>query len=207
MYNFRNTETSKIKYYPGGLTPEQAESKRKKWYQMYDLAGSVLAALVIIFIVFTFMFRAVSVVGDSMNPTLTDGDWLLVNSKSEYDRGDIIIITQPNDRNEPLVKRVVALGGETIDIDFITHEVKINGEVIDEPYIFEPTQLSYDISFPYHVPDGCVFALGDNRNNSLDSRSSRIGPIDERYILGKAFIRILPFDEIKLFNEDYFEEE
>lgn len=207
MYNFRNTETSKIKYYPGGLTPEQAESRRKKWYQMYDLAGSVLAALVIIFIVFTFMFRAVSVVGDSMNPTLTDGDWLLVNSKSEYDRGDIIIITQPNDRNEPLVKRVVALGGETIDIDFATHEVKINGEVIDEPYIFEPTQLSYDVTFPYHVPEGCVFAMGDNRNNSLDSRSSRIGPIDERYILGKAFIRILPFDDIKLFNEDYFEEE
>lgn len=207
MYNFRNTETSKIKYYPGGLTPEQAESRRKKWYQMYDLAGSVLAALVIIFIVFTFMFRAVSVVGDSMNPTLTDGDWLLVNAKSEYDRGDIIIITQPNDRNEPLVKRVVALGGETIDIDFATHEVKINGEVIDEPYIFEPTQLSYDVTFPYHVPEGCVFAMGDNRNNSLDSRSSRIGPIDERYILGKAFIRILPFDDIKLFNEDYFEEE
>lgn len=207
MYNFRNTETSKIKYYPGGLTPEQAESRRKKWYQMYDLAGSVLAALVIIFIVFTFMFRAVSVVGDSMNPTLTNGDWLLVNAKSEYDRGDIIIITQPNDRNEPLVKRVVALGGETIDIDFATHEVKINGEVIDEPYIFEPTQLSYDVTFPYHVPEGCVFAMGDNRNNSLDSRSSRIGPIDERYILGKAFIRILPFDDIKLFNEDYFEEE
>ncbi len=205
MYKYRHTETSIIKYYPGGLTPEQAESRRKKWYQAYDLAGSVLAALVIIFVVFTFMFRAVSVVGSSMVPTLADGDWLLVNAKSEYERGDIIIITQPNDRNEPLVKRIVALGGETIDIDFESHEVKINGKVIEEPYIFEPTSLSYDVDFPYHVPEGHVFAMGDNRNDSLDSRSSRIGSIDERYILGKAFIRILPFDEIKLFNEEYFE--
>ena len=207
MFNYRHTETSKIKYYPGGLTPEQAESKRKKWFQAYDMAGSILAALVIIFIIFTFFFRAVSVVGSSMVPTLSNGDWLLVSSKSEYERGDIIIITQPNDRNEPLVKRIVALGGETIDIDFDTHEVRVNGELLDEPYIFEPTELSYDVTFPYHVPEGCVFAMGDNRNDSLDSRSSRIGPIDERYILGKAFVRILPFDEIKVFNEDYFGEE
>ncbi len=207
MYNHRHTETSKIKYYPGGLSPEQAEAKRKKWYQSYDMIGSILAALVIIFVIFTFMFRAVSVVGSSMVPTLTDGDWLLISSESEYERGDIIIITQPNDRNEPLVKRIVALGGETIDIDFNTHEVRVNGELLDEPYIFEPTASSFDVEFPYHVPEGHVFAMGDNRNDSLDSRSSRIGPIDERYILGKAVIRILPFDEIKIFNEDYFGEE
>lgn len=207
MYNYRHTETSKTKYFPGGLTPEQAESKRRKWFQAYDMAGSILAALVIIFVIFTFMFRAVSVVGRSMVPTLADGDWLLVSSDNEYERGDIIIITQPNDRNEPLVKRIVALGGETIDIDFATHEVNVNGKVLDEPYIFEPTELSYDLEFPYHVPEGCVFAMGDNRNDSLDSRSSRIGPIDERYILGKAVIRILPFDAIKIFNEDYFAEE
>lgn len=206
MYNYRETETSKIKYYPGGITPEQAESKRKKWYQLFDMFGSVFSALIIIFIVFTFLFRAVSVEGSSMVPTLSDGDWLLVSSESEYERGDIIIITQPNDRNEALVKRIVALGGETIDIDFITGEVTINGNPIDEPYINELTHLYYDVEFPYHVPEGCVFAMGDNRNDSLDSRSSRIGPIDERYILGKAFIRVLPFDEIKLFNEEYFDE-
>lgn len=206
MYNYRETETSKIKYYPGGVTPEQAEAKRKKWYQFFDMFGSVFAALIIIFIVFTFLFRAVSVNGSSMVPTLSDGDWLLVSSESEYERGDIIIITQPNDRNEALVKRVVALGGETIDIDFITGEVTVDGKLLDEPYIKELTHLYYDVSFPYHVPEGCVFAMGDNRNDSLDSRSSRIGPIDERYILGKAFVRVLPFNEIKLFNEEYFDE-
>ncbi len=206
MYNYRETETSKIKYYPGGISHEQAEAKRKKWYQLFDMVGSVFTALVIIFVVFTFCFRAVSVTGSSMLPTLTDGDWLLVSSKSDYNRGDIIIITQPNDRNEPLVKRIVALEGETIDIDFISGEVRVNGVVLDEPYIKDLTRLRYDVSFPYHVPEGCVFAMGDNRNDSLDSRSSRIGPIDERYILGKAFIRILPFDEIKLFDEEYFEE-
>ncbi len=206
MYNHHQTETSKIKYYPGGISPEQAEAKRKKWYQGFDMIGSVFAALVIIFVVFTFCFRAVSVNGSSMLPTLNNGDWLLVSSKSEYKRGDIIIITQPNDRNEPLVKRVIALEGETIDIDFITGEVKIDGETINEPYIKDLTHLKYDVSFPYHVPEGHVFAMGDNRNDSLDSRSSRIGAIDERYILGKAFVRILPFDEIKLFNEEYFDE-
>ena len=206
MYNYRQTETTKIKYYPGGITPEKAETKRKKWFQVFDMIGSVLSALVIIFIVFTFLFRAVSVVGSSMVPTLSDGDWLLVSSRSDYDRGDIIIITQPNDRNEPLVKRIIALEGETIDIDFESGEVTVNGKVIDEPYIKEMTHLSYDMDFPYQVPEGCVFAMGDNRNDSLDSRSTRIGPIDERYILGKAIVRILPFDQIKVFNEEYFDE-
>lgn len=200
MYNYHRVENSKVKYFPGGLTPEQAEAKRKKWFQLYDMAGSVTAALVIIFIVFTFLFRAVSVIGSSMVPTLVDGDWLLVSASSEYERGDVIIITQPNDRNEPLVKRIIAKGGETIDIDFNTHEVYVNGELLEETYIKEPTALYYDVEFPYVVPEGCVFVMGDNRNDSLDSRSSRIGPIDERYILGKAVFRILPVNEFRFFG-------
>ena len=201
MYNNRQTETTKVKYYPGGLTPEQAEAKRKKWYQAYDMAGSILAALVIIFVIFTFLFRAVSVVGSSMEPTLSDGNWLLVSSQGEYERGDIIIITQPNDRNEPLVKRIVALGGETIDIDFRTHEVRVNGELLDEPYIFEPTALSYDVTFPYHVPEGCVFAMGDNRNNSRDSRA--LGPIPEEELMGHAIFRFWPVDKMSTLDHDY----
>ena len=201
MYNYHRVENSKVKYFPGGLTPEQAESKRKKWFQLYDMAGSVTAALVIIFIVFTFLFRAVSVIGSSMVPTLVNGDWLLVSASSEYERGDIIIITQPNELdNEPLVKRIIATGGETIDIDFNTHEDYVNGKLLDEPYIKEPTALQYDVKFPYVVPEGCVFAMGDNRNDSIDSRSSRVGPIDERYILGKAVFRVLPISDFKFFG-------
>lgn len=200
MYNFRNSESSTIKYYPGGMTPKQAESKRRNWFQVFDAVGSVVLALIIIFLCFTFVFRAVNVVGKSMQPTLYDGDWLLVSDKKTYERGDIIIITQPNDVDEPLVKRVIATGGETINIDFATHEVFVNGELLDEDYIKEPTALFYDVKFPYVVPEGCVFAMGDNRNDSLDSRSSRIGPIDERYILGKAVARILPFGKFRTFD-------
>lgn len=200
MYNYHFTETVTEKNYPRSMTPEKAKANRKRWLQVFDLAGSVAAALVVIFILFTFLFRAVNVVGRSMMPTLYDGDWLLVSNHSEYEHGDIIIITQPNDRNEPLVKRIIAKGGETIDINFDTHEVKVNGVVLDEPYIKSPTALSYDVEFPYTVPEGCVFAMGDNRNDSLDSRSSRIGPIDERYILGKCIFRIAPIDDFKFFG-------
>ena len=155
----------------------------------------------ILFIVFTFLCRAVNVVGSSMQPTLADGNWLLVSDEKTYERGDIIIITQPNELdNEPLVKRIIATGGETVDIDFNTHEVYVNGKLLDEPYIKEPTALQYDVKFPYVVPEGCVFAMGDNRNDSIDSRSSRVGPIDERYILGKAVFRVLPISDFKFFG-------
>ena len=200
MYNFRNSESSTVRYYPGGLTPKQAEGRRKVWFQVFDIVGSVVLALIIIFLCFTFVFRAVNVVGRSMVPTLNDGDWLLVSDKKAYERGDIIIITQPNDVHKPLVKRVIATGGETIDIDFSTHEVWVDGVLLDEEYIKEPTELSYDVEFPYVVPEGCVFAMGDNRNDSLDSRSSKVGAIDERYILGKALVRILPFGDICTFD-------
>lgn len=200
MYNFRVSENSVIKYYPGGLSQKRVESRRKIWYQIFDGVGSIVLAIVIIFLCFTFLFRAVNVNGRSMVPTLADGDWLLVSDSSEYQRGDIIIITQPNDVNEPLVKRIIAKGGETINIDFSAHKVYVNGELLEEDYINEPTALFYDVDFPYVVPEGYVFAMGDNRNDSLDSRSSRIGPIDERYILGKAKVRILPFDTFRTFD-------
>ncbi|MBQ7596572.1 MAG: signal peptidase I, partial [Clostridia bacterium] len=138
--------------------------------------------------------------GRSMMPTLYDGDWLVVSGQHSYDRGDIIIITQPNDMHEPLVKRVIAVGGEKININFETGDVFINDELIDEPYIKESTRRSFDVSFPYVVPEGCVFAMGDNRNDSLDSRSSRVGSIDERYILGKAVCRVLPVKDFKFFG-------
>ena len=201
MYNYHRCESDNIKYYPGGITAKQAQARKRRWYQLFDLSGSFVTALVILFIVFTFLCRAVNVVGSSMQPTLADGNWLLVSDEKTYERGDIIIITQPNELdNEPLVKRIIATGGETIDIDFNTHEVYVNGKLLDEPYIKEPTALQYDVKFPYVVSEGCVFAMGDNRNDSIDSRSSRVGPIDERYILGKAVFRVLPISDFKFFG-------
>ncbi len=200
MYNFRESETDTIKYYPGGISAKKAEKKRKIWFHVFDAIGSLTLALVIIFLCFTFFFRAVNVNGRSMVPTLEDGDWLIVCNMKEYEQGDIVIVTQPNDLDEPLVKRVIATGGQTVDIDFRTHKVSVDGKVLEEEYIYEPTALFYDVKFPHVVEEGHLFVMGDNRNDSLDSRSSRIGDIDERYILGKAVFRILPFGDNKFFG-------
>ena len=96
---------------------------------------------------------------------------------------------------KPLVKRVIAKGGDTISIDYAQGVVTVNGEVLQEDYIAEPTYLGYDIEFPYTVPEGTVFVMGDNRNASLDSRSSYVGCIDERDILGNVLLCFLPFSE------------
>ncbi len=168
----------------------------------YDIVSIICTALVTIMVVFTFIFRFVGVVGDSMNPTLNENDWLLVRAVNfnGYERGDIIISTQPNAFNEPIVKRVIATGGQKVDINFETGDVFVDGELLEEDYIAEPTTTQQDVQFPVVVPEGCVFAMGDNRNDSTDSRSSAIGMIDERYIIGKVMFRIIPVADIAYFE-------
>ena len=168
---------------------------------VYDVLDSFKGAVVAVFIIFALVFRVVGVEGDSMNPTLDSGDWLAVSSiSSGFKAGDIVIVTQPWERNVPIIKRVIAVGGDTVDINFRTHEVKVNGVVLDEPYIAEPTTLRYDVEFPLTVDEGKLFVMGDNRNDSVDSRSSAIGLIDERYVLGKAVMRILPVGDSKIYD-------
>ena len=91
-----------------------------------------------------------------------------------------------------MVKRIIALGGDTVDIDFETGAVTLNGAVLEEPYISAPTTTGYDVEFPVTVPEGCVFVMGDNRPRSLDGRSTEVGFIDERDILGKVLLRVFP---------------
>lgn len=170
--------------------------KRSPWGMVYEWLDSPVYAVLLILIVFTFFVRVVGVNGESMMPTLQHGDWLTVSAvTTEVERGNIVVVTQPNTLNEPLIKRVIAKGGDTINIDFDTGTVTVNGEVQNEPYIAELTARKGDFKGETVIPEGYLFVMGDNRNNSLDSRFDTIGLIDERYVLGVAQVRIFPFGD------------
>ena len=183
-------------------TEEKKKPKQGFHFTLYDIVSTVMSSFIIIAVIFTFLFRLVGVSGLSMTNTLQDRDWLITVQKNEYVRGDIVVITQPNYFNEPLIKRVIATEGETVDIDYSTATVYVDGVALVEPYVKESFILpkSDDIDFPYTVPEGCLFCMGDNRNGSTDSRSTYIDPIDERYILGKAVLRILPFGDFDIYD-------
>ena len=161
---------------------------------LYDFVSVLVSAVVAIAIIFTFVFRVVGVVGTSMLPTLNDGDWLFItagDAKPQY--GQVIIITQPNWFDEPLVKRIIATENQTVDINFAEGKVFVDGVQLDEPYINNLTLNQEDgVTFPLTVPEGHVFVMGDNRQGSTDSRSEKVGFINEDYILG--VVKVRPFN-------------
>ncbi len=164
----------------------------------FEWIEALFFAVTIVMIFFTFFFRIVTVDGDSMLPTLHDNDKLVLYSQAyrNVQYGDIVVVTQPNVYNEPLIKRVIATEGQTVDIDFENGKVYVDGKELEEDYINELTytQAYNSTEFPCTVPENGLFVMGDNRNHSTDSRSAEIGIIDERYVLGKAVLRIFPFD-------------
>lgn len=195
----RKTEDFSISF---EVSEYSKNNKNKSWRFVYDWLDSLIYAILLILLIFTFFFRVVGVNGDSMNPTLQSGDWLTVSAiTDEVQTGDIVVITQPNSLNEPLIKRVIAKGGDTVNIDFIEGTVTVNGKILYEPYIAEKTEVSGDYVYPLEIPEGYIFVMGDNRNNSLDSRFRTIGLINERYVLGVAETRIYPFGDWKINNE------
>lgn len=186
------------------FNPPAEQEEKTSWLTRFsfDIIDSVKGAVIVVFLIFALFFKAVGVDGDSMYPTLRDGDWVAVSGiTTEVERGDIVVVTQPWERNVPIIKRVIAIGGDVVYIDFESGAVFVNGVLLEESYIAEPTAVSYDVKFPVTVGEGEIFVMGDNRNVSLDSRSSKIGMIDERYILGKALGRISPISEWKIYEE------
>ena len=190
---------------------EQTTKKEKPnmVLSLLDFFEIVVFSITVVILIFSFVMRLCVVNGGSMNPTLINGERLLVSDlfyKPEC--GDIIVFHQTGEYdNEPMVKRVIAVGGETVDIDFDTKSdtctVTItdkNGysRILDEPYaqFIEPIRSAQgNQTYPLYVPDGYVFVMGDNRYNSKDSRDLSVGLVDERRILGKAILRVAPFDK------------
>ena len=161
---------------------------------VFEVFEAIIGALVVITIIFTFFFRVFDVDGPSMKPTLQHNDKLIVSTVGyKPQKGDIVVISETADLDEPIVKRIVAVGGDTVDINFTTGVVTVNGT--EEDYTDELTSQQFDIAFPITVPEGTVFVLGDNRANSLDSRSTRVGCVDERFIVGKVLGRVFPLGD------------
>ncbi|MDL2232806.1 signal peptidase I [Ruminococcaceae bacterium OttesenSCG-928-L11] len=175
--------------------------------EAYDWVESAITALVFVVVIFTFVGMIISVNGSSMEPNLQHNDRLIcVRMFSPPQYKDIVVITKPDNRNNPLIKRVIATSGQTVDFDVETGTVLVNGVALDEPYIAEEMELymsDLDETYPLTVPEGHVFVMGDNRNNSWDSRERSVGPIDERYIFGRVLYRMMPYDKMGDPNKAY----
>ena len=152
--------------------------------------------LAVTLLVFILGFRVVVVSGPSMNATLVDGDYLLLVGSVLYGQpkqGDVVVASKDSFRDgEPIVKRVIATEGQTVDIDFQKGIVYVDNVPLDEPYTNTPTNLYEGVNFPIVVDENCVFLMGDNRNDSKDSRSPEIGQVDCREVLGKAIFILFP---------------
>ena len=175
-------------------SPAQPQDMRSPRGEVYDWMQCIVTALVFCVLLFVFVVRLVDVNGPSMQPTLWNSDKMVVsNILYTPKQGDIIIFKKTQFKDEALVKRVIATAGQTVNIDFSRGVVYVNGEALDEPYTAEPTNNQIDFNGEVTVPEGCIFVMGDNRNDSTDSRDNRIGMVDTRLVIGKVYITLFPF--------------
>ncbi len=165
--------------------------------EAYDWILSIITALIICIFAFLCVIRVVDVSGDSMYPTLINEEKMLVSGLFYHPKpGDIVIFKTNYDNEEKdLVKRVIAVGGQEVKIDFDKGIVYV--DEVPEEYVDVPTTMRHQFQGPWKVPEGFVFVLGDNRNQSTDSRDKRIGNVDEREIIGKVYAVIYPFENIR----------
>lgn len=188
--------------------PKNAPADSGLMRSVFDLVEMFAAVTISIILCFAFIFRLNIVDGESMEDTLHTGEYLIVSDLLYTPtRGDIVVIHDmtAGSFTNPLVKRVIAVGGDVVDIDFSTWTLTVNGEVVDESdyRVLKGNAPQNYCTFPLTVEEGHVFVMGDNRNNSSDSRNAQIGQIDERCVVGKVYARVFPFNEIKFFKNPY----
>ena len=183
------------------------KTKNRVAGSIYEWLDVVIASVIAVVVIFTFIFRIAAIDGDSMKNTLFDKERVIISDLFYTPRqGDMVVISRNTDNSavekdsqKPIIKRVIATAGQTVNIDFTAGTVTVDGKLLQENYIREATHRQFDIEFPVRVPENCIFVMGDNRNESLDSRSSQIGEngmINTKYVLGHAVFRIYPFNRI-----------
>lgn len=176
-------------------TEKPEESGRLDLYYTAQSLVVVLSALVLIF---TFVGRLIMVDGESMEPTLLHGEMMVVRSLGYTPRqGDIVVLTQASFREDAIVKRLIARGGQRVEIDYAAGTVTVDGVVLDEPYLKETMLPRGDVA-SLTVPEGCIFVMGDNRNVSADSRYNYVGVVDERRVIGQAVAVVFPFSRFEV---------
>jgi signal peptidase I len=176
---------------------------QKEWRETcYDLLQMLVAILVLYILLSTFVGRITRVDGSSMYPTLHDQELMVVRSIGyQPEQGDVVVLTQKSYRSASLVKRIIALGGQTVRIDYESNTVYVDGVPLDEPYINleeeDPMEeRPADWTDELTVPEGYVFVMGDNRNHSGDSREPEIGVVAEGNIIGKCVLVGFPFRKL-----------
>lgn len=177
---------------------EQPKGLRALEGNLFTWLQALVLALTVLVLASVFVGRVIRVDGSSMVPTLHDGDVLLLQSAGYTPaQGDIVVLAKETTLiTRPIVKRVVAVGGQTVEIDYDAGLVYVDGVPLVEPYLNEPMRRPPSDALSVQsvtVPEGCIFVLGDNRNNSTDSRHRELGVIDNRYVLGRALCIVLPF--------------
>lgn len=179
----------------GGKRVAAGKDRKEEGNEMYQNIRTLVSVLVVLILLFTFVVRLIVVSGPSMEDTLHNGDTMLVWSLGyEPRQGDIIVLTKKSYQEDSIVKRVIALEGQTVDIDYYNNAVYVDGEMLAEDYVKEWMYVpSYgDVINHITVPKGCIFVMGDNRNESADSRYPGIGIVDERCVIGRAVLVLYP---------------
>lgn len=170
----------------------EIKAKKKFGRALRNTVYVLIVVAAIAVLISTLVLPVLQVSGESMEPTLYDGDIIILVKTGKYETGDLIGFYY---QNKLLLKRVIASAGDYVDIDE-NGVVSVNGEVLDEPYVSELSRGTCDISLPYQVPDGRIFVMGDHREMSIDSRAKAVGCIEKEQIVGRVFFRIWPLSGI-----------